>query len=325
MEQVRQYADATQWTGREPIIVPLAAKLDDEERTQPPSRPGFNPTEAILATMQLLPLPCAKVGMMTANEIERNVSVIRSYAQGEQSDLQTALAVGSATTPLRRKSKSQIGLNDLQEDDGKPSAAAAAAAAGICDLDELRSFQRQLQNFPSLNELGRHPLRNWLTSTNNSCRRSLSPATSSRWLESSGQDVDSTVPASCVDPGTQQQQQLPARPSFSRSTSRSSSESRATHNIETYALAILQILQVRHENNSLVPSSCCYLPQSHAWARFQLSSSLTTKWLGDVIIHQLSPQSQKGQLPSSSPLWQTLLFSGERVKLKRRIQPPEYV
>lgn len=215
-------------------------------------RPGFNPTEAILATMQLLPLPCAKAGMhMTADEIERNVSVIRSYAQGQQADLHQLIHSCGLGGPLRRKSKSQTGLNDLK-DPGKTSS--FGPSSGLCDLDELRSFQRQLQNFPSLSELRRHPVQNWLTST--SYRRSLSPATSSRWLDvqdhiqdGTAQTLLTTNAAGAVEPMGQQQQQpltaSTARPSFSRSTSRSSSESRgAAHNTESYALAILQILQV---------------------------------------------------------------------------------
>lgn len=228
-EQIRQADDLAQTKEVNTSDSDGQHKMDQSTR--------FNPTEAILATMQLLPLPCAKVGIMTADEIERNVSVIRSYAQGQQPNLKDLMAYPATGTPLRRKSKSQMGLNDLKDDEKTPT-------TGICDLDELRSFQRQLQNFPSLSELRRHPVQNWLTSS--SYRRSLSPATSSRWLDGNGQDIDTLGPISSVEQVVQpqQQQQLPARPSFSRSTSRSSSESRCAHNTESYALAILQILQV---------------------------------------------------------------------------------
>lgn len=238
-EQVRQsVVQDGESDGVEMMKSPEGSKRQSSEM----SRPGFNPTEAILATMQLLPLPCAKAGMhMTADEIERNVSVIRSYAQGQQADLHQLIHSCGLGGPLRRKSKSQTGLNDLKE------AVKNTLSSGICDLDELRSFQRQLQNFPSLSELRRHPVQNWLTST--SYRRSLSPATSSRWLDV--QDIESATAVSstaAVEPMAQQQQPLTARPSFSRSTSRSSSESRgAAHNTESYALAILQILQVRNQ------------------------------------------------------------------------------
>lgn len=223
----------------------------------------FNPTEAILATMQLLPLPCAKVmagrsgqplalALMTAGEIERNVSLVRSYARGGQKT-ESNLAV----LALRRKSKSQMGLNDAHHQQGSPAAAATLSVRGgarpaavpLCDqLDELRSFQRQLQNFPSLSELQRHPLappnQNWLatTSSHSNNRRSLSPATSRRWLTDQSQGL--SLANMMIQPS-----QSPT----SRSTSRSSSdESRSApangrhqHNTESYALAILQIVQVK--------------------------------------------------------------------------------
>lgn len=241
----------------------------------------FNPTEAILATMQLLPLPCAKVmaarsgqslaTFMTAGEIERNVSLVRSYAGGgghKKTDSNLAILA------LRRKSKSQMGLNDAHGRESPAAAAAttlsvrggggrpAAAAVPLCDqLDELRSFQRQLQNFPSLSELQRHPLvppssqhqqNYWLatgTSSYSNNRRSLSPATSRRWLLTDQQSQGLSLANVMI--------QQPSRQSpISRSTSHSSSdESRSAgatttngrhqHNTESYALAILQIVQVK--------------------------------------------------------------------------------
>ena len=243
IEHVRQeYAQPVISTQEPPTTLAIRAnggsntdetKTDIKNNKSAIGRPGFNPTEAILATMQLLPLPCATAGLMTPDEIERNVSVIRSFAQGQQLGLNVATC-----TPLRRKSKSQMGLNDLR-DDGKTSSPA------ICDLDELRSFQRQLQNFPSLSELRRYPLQSRQASTS-SYRRSLSPATSSRWLEASGQgqetDAEGMPPLSTpvdAERGIHQKRSSP-----SRSTSRSSNESRGAQNTDTYALCILQILQV---------------------------------------------------------------------------------
>lgn len=243
----------------------------------------FNPTEAILATMQLLPLPCAKVmaarsgqslaTFMTAGEIERNVSLVRSYAgAGHHKKTDSNLAI----LALRRKSKSQMGLNDAHGR-GSPAAAAAtnlsvrggggrpaAAAVPLCDqLDELRSFQRQLQNFPSLSELQRHPLvppssssqhqNYWLatgTSSYSNNRRSLSPATSRRWLLTDQQCQQGLSLANVMI------QQPSSQSPISRSTSHSSSEEsrsagaattngRHQHNTESYALAILQIVQVK--------------------------------------------------------------------------------
>jgi hypothetical protein len=243
----------------------------------------FNPTEAILATMQLLPLPCAKVmaarsgqslaTFMTAGEIERNVSLVRSYAGGGHKKTDSNLAI----LALRRKSKSQMGLNDAHGR-GSPAAAAAtalsvrggvgrpsAAAVPLCDqLDELRSFQRQLQNFPSLSELQRHPLvppssssqhqNYWLatgTSSYSNNRRSLSPATSRRWLLTDQQCQQGLSLANVMI------QQPSSQSPISRSTSHSSSEEsrsagaattngRHQHNTESYhALAILQIVQVK--------------------------------------------------------------------------------
>ena len=246
VEQVRQDAHSLRLPGEEDRVEDPA----EAAALAPPRPPGFNPTEAILATMQLLPLPCAKVGLMTANEIERNVSVIRSYAQGQSgADLMHGIMSAASGHPLRRKSKSQMGLDELRDESGKVAVSSTTAA---CDLDELRSFQRQLQNFPSLSELRRHPLQNWLASTTaNNNRRSLSPATSSRWLEGQQQEgVAGLQESAAIRPptATGSVNDQP-RSSSSRSTSRSSSESRGAHSTESYALAILEILQVRHMSN----------------------------------------------------------------------------
>lgn len=236
----------------------------------------FNPTEAILATMQLLPLPCAKVmaarsgqsllaTFMTASEIERNVSLVRSYAGGGHKKTDSNLAI----LALRRKSKSQMGLNDAHGR-GSPAAAAAATtlsvrggvgrpsavAVPLCDqLDELRSFQRQLQNFPSLSELQRHPLvppssqhqNYWLatgTSSYSNNRRSLSPATSRRWLLTDQQCQPQGLSLANV-----MIQQPSSQSPISRSTSHSSSEEsrsagaatttngRHQHNTESFKLS----------------------------------------------------------------------------------------
>ena len=232
----------------------------------------FNPTEAILATMQLLPLPCAKVMagrsgqplplvFMTAGEIERNVSLVRSYARGGRNQKSEN---NLAALALRRKSKSQMGLNE----EGSPAAATTLTVRSgtrppvpLCDqLDELRSFQRQLQNFPSLSELRRHPLvpshqHNWLatTSSYSNNRRSLSPATSSRWLTDQGQSQDQPMASNVPI-------HQPSQSPISRSTSPSScDESRSAglngrhqYKTESYALAILQILQVKKNNKILI-------------------------------------------------------------------------
>lgn len=249
----------------EEVKTTAGQQQQQQESTKTSSGAGrFNPTEAILATMQLLPLPCAKVMagrsgqplplvFMTAGEIERNVSLVRSYARG---GVHQKSENNLAALALRRKSKSQMGLNE----EGSPAAAAtlsvrtARPVVPLCDqLDELRSFQRQLQNFPSLSELRRHPLvptshhQNWLatTSSYSNNRRSLSPATSSRWLTDHGQTQDLPL-------AIQQQQQSSQSP-MSRSTSPSSCDDsrsaaiangRPQYNTESYALAILQILQV---------------------------------------------------------------------------------
>lgn len=245
MEEVRPAVSHVQQTG--------SKQINQEKKEQPTGR--FNPTEAILATMQLLPLPCAKVMtgrgqqlplmLMTPGE-----NVVRSFGCDQQKS-ENNLAV----LALRRKSKSQMGLNDAHQRTSKP--VATSVRPSVCnELDELRSFQRQLQNFPSLSELRQHPLvpshpnRLATTSSYSNNRRSLSPASSSRWLmtdqpqqrqeeeDNSRKGEPSVVQQSCP---------------ISRSTSRSSSNDecrsgagRHQHNTESYALAILHILQVLH-------------------------------------------------------------------------------
>lgn len=186
-----------------------------------PSAQNFNPTEAILATLQLIPMPCSKDGrlVMCREEIERNVSFIRSFTRSSNQRSGITSSASSSGLLLRRKSKSQTGLSDLQ---GKTSASA------FYDLDELRSIQRQLQNFPSLDELRRNPLQSLAppaapavsssraSSTSNNNRRSPSPATSE-----SSRDAANT--------------------SSNKPPHRPPSKSRS---IEDYALAILQILKV---------------------------------------------------------------------------------
>lgn len=78
-------------------------KVEKEKTIE--TQPYFNPTEAILATMQLLPLPCSAKssggGGQSADrqaDVRRNVSVVQSYATG-----------GLSMMP-RRKSKSQVTL-----------------------------------------------------------------------------------------------------------------------------------------------------------------------------------------------------------------------
>ncbi|KAI9566032.1 hypothetical protein GHT06_009831 [Daphnia sinensis] len=230
----------------------------------------FNPTEAILATMQLLPLPCAKVMagrgqqlpplmLVTPGDVERNV---RSFARGQQKSENNLAALA-----MRRKSKSQMGLNDAhQQRSGSKSPAATAlsvrpdrpSGGDVCNqLDELRSFQRQLQNFPSLSELRRHPLvpsqpnRLATTSSYSNNRRSLSPASSSRWLMGSEQQQQREADKEDEDNGRKGEPSVIQQWSpVSRSTSRSSSNDgcrsaagRHQHNTESYALAILHILQ----------------------------------------------------------------------------------
>lgn len=139
---------------------------------------AFNPTEAILATMQLLPLPCAAKAPAGAK---------RPGAAGRM--------------PPRRKSKSQAGLDALG-DDRTP------------DAEELRSFQRQLQNVPSVSELRRKPMER---------RRSPSPAASERSL-------DAAVRA--------------ASRCLSKTRSASSSASGRSVGTESHALAILNFVKV---------------------------------------------------------------------------------
>ena len=65
---------------------------------------NFNPTEAILATMQLLPLPCSAKSSASGSsgdrqaDVRRNVSVVQNFALGGQSMMP------------RRKSKSQVNI-----------------------------------------------------------------------------------------------------------------------------------------------------------------------------------------------------------------------
>lgn len=169
---------------------------------------NYNPTEAILATLQLIPMPCSKAGrlVMCREEIERNVSVIRSFAQAPSGVAMTTSASTSSGLLLRRKSKSQTGLSDLQ---GKTSPNTSV----ICDLDELRSIQRQLQNFPSLDELRRHPLQN------------MGPPTQPLSSSSANDSKEPASPPACDS----------SRAHRTRSTK--------TRSIEDYASAILKILK----------------------------------------------------------------------------------
>lgn len=199
--------------------------------------PNFNPTEAILATMQLIPMPCSKDGrlVMCREEIERSVSVIRSFAQAPKGS--AATTTSSASTLLRRKSKSQTGLSELIQQ---------SKATGFCDLEELRSFQRQLQNFPSLDELRRNPLQHPAplhlsakaaeinkpppspSGRSNSSARSTTPESVCFRELSTASTMKPTTSSTTTAPVTHQAVRPPM-----------------TRKMEDYALAILQILKVR--------------------------------------------------------------------------------
>ena len=201
-------------------------------------RPENNLIEAILATMQLLPpIPppshsgAGLLQMTTDSErseqIQRSISVIRSFAQQQllQELPRTLLpplpllsSSSSTSSPLlRRKSKSHFGLNEMCKHSSSKrtpptvetaTKASAKASADLLlgrqrDPDELRSLQRQLQNFPSLEELRRHPLKPLAAKNTkpdvalgaNTNRHSLSPATSQHWLIDTIAVQDSPTPS----------------------------------------------------------------------------------------------------------------------------------
>ena len=116
--------------------------------------PG-NPTEAILASMQLLPLPCTSAVWSSYN-IEKNVSIIRSFTSGNSFANQPSYGL------LRRKSQSHLCLNDIDSDRAGSQLLRHRGLNSRYDFDDLRSLQRQLQNFPNLSDLKSNPLQ-WLT------------------------------------------------------------------------------------------------------------------------------------------------------------------
>ena len=160
-----------------------------------------------------------------AQQIQRSVSVIRSFAQQQQ---QQQSMSSSNSSLLRRKSKSHFGLNELPSGavDKTRGGAASLAAKASADLllgrqrdpDELRSLQRQLQNFPSLEELRRHPLqlatknkkRENVTSPSGGGgnRHSLSPSSSERWFVLDSDDDLQSTTTICRTPHQQLQQAM---------------------------------------------------------------------------------------------------------------------
>ena len=110
----------------------------------------------------------------------------------------------------------QVGLNDLNK---------------TPDPEELRSFQRQLQNVPSVSELRRKPL--------NQRVMSLSPAASERSL--TGELT--AEPSSRL-----------GRPELSKTRSASSSGSNRTYGTEANVLSILNFMKVLSFFHSIVTS-----------------------------------------------------------------------
>lgn len=90
------------------------------------------------------------------------------------------------------------------------------------DPEELRSFQRQLQNVPSVSELRRKPL--------NQRVMSLSPAASERSL--TGELIEANSIARL------------GRPELSKTRSASSSGSNRTYGTEVHVLSILNFMKV---------------------------------------------------------------------------------
>ena len=145
----------------------------------------FNPTEAILASMQLLPFPSCPTASLAHKKyvsiIQRsltlglNVFLIYSTKSSFnwllivyfQISIYVLMEIGHdelSQIPYnqqltRLKSKSQIHLNS-------ENSTHLTTRSVRNNEDDLRSLQRQLQNFPSLNELKSSPLTSWAPLTN---------------------------------------------------------------------------------------------------------------------------------------------------------------